>query len=514
MIFISMAYDISSASIFRVRFFLAATRCSVNSYSYLIFQAIRTLSTRTTPLVSAESLKLSYPNALSNVPETRITTLKNGFRVATEANANNHTATVGMWIDAGSRFETAEDNGVAHFLEHMAFKVLPFDLGIFNLTQGTKTRSQVQLEKQIENMGGHLNAYTSREQTVYYAKTLGGDVGAAVEILSDILQGSTLAPDAIERERGVILREAEEVEKNKEEVVFDLLHGSAFQGNPLGYTILGPEQNIKTITRQHLLDYITKNYTAERMVLVGSGKVDHAELVKLAEKYFGHLKTGDPRSLISKPTFVGSEVRARYDDHPTAHIAMAVEGASWTTPDYWPLLVAQAITGSWDRTHGSAPHSASKLAQNLSKHNFANSFMSFNTSYTDTGLFGTYVVTEATKDLDNLMHFMQTEWHRLSMNVSEAEVFRAKNQLKTSLLLSLDGTTPIAEEIGRQVLVYGKRLTPWEIDGLIEGVTAQQVMDVCKTYIYDKEVCVVGYGPVEGVQDYNRVRSAMSPLYY
>lgn len=105
--------------------------------------------------------------------------------------------------------------------------------------QGTKTRSQVQLEKQIENMGGHLNAYTSREQTVYYAKALGSDIEPAVEILSDILQGSTLAPDAIERERGVILREAEEVDKNKEEVVFDLLHGTAFQGNPLGYTILG-----------------------------------------------------------------------------------------------------------------------------------------------------------------------------------------------------------------------------------------------------------------------------------
>lgn len=118
----------------------------------------------------------------------------------------------------------------------------------------------------------------------------------------------------------------EEVEKNKEEVVFDHLHGTAFQGNSLGFTILGPEHNIKSITRQNLLDYITKNYTAERMVLVGAGKVNHDELVALAEKHFGHLKVGEKRSLISKPTFVGSEVKARYDDHPTAHIAIAVEG--------------------------------------------------------------------------------------------------------------------------------------------------------------------------------------------
>jgi processing peptidase subunit beta len=134
----------------------------------------------------------------------------------------------------------------------------------------------------------------------------------------------------------------------------------------------------------------------------------------------------------------------------------------------------------------------------MAKHHFANSFMAFNTSYSDTGLFGTYVVTENVTNIDNLMHNMIQEWHRLCINVSDAEVFRAKNQLKSSLLLSLDGTTPIAEEIGRQLLCYGKRLSPWEIDGLIEGVTAADVMKVCKKYIYDAEVAVVGYGPVEG----------------
>jgi processing peptidase subunit beta len=182
-----------------------------------------------------------------------VTKLANGFTVATESNPNNQTATVGVWIDAGSRFETAKTNGVAHFLEHMAFK-------------GTKSRTQTQLETQIENMGGHLNAYTSREQTVYYAKALSKDVGASVEILADILQGSTLAPAAIERERSVINREAEEVDKNKEEVVFDHLHAIAYQGNSLGYTILGPKENIDSITRQDLLDYIQANYTPERMV--------------------------------------------------------------------------------------------------------------------------------------------------------------------------------------------------------------------------------------------------------
>ncbi|KAJ1540264.1 55 kDa erythrocyte membrane protein, partial [Nowakowskiella sp. JEL0078] len=352
-------------------------------------------------------------------------------------------------------------------------------------------------------MGGHLNAYTSREQTVYYAKALSSDVGTSVDILADILRNSKLSEDAIERERDVILREAEEVEKQKDEVVFDHLHGSAYQGSALGRTILGPTENIKSITRQNLTDYIEQNYTPDRMVLSAAGGVDHEALVKLAEKHFGDLKTSEVKQKVEKPRFIGSDVRARYDNHPTAHIAIAVEGVSWTHPDYWPLLVAQSIVGSWDRSLGAASHVSSKLAQKIHKFDLANSFMSFNTSYTDSGLFGIYAVSENFMMLDDLVHHIQREWHRLSINVTETETFRAKNQLKTSLLLSLDGTTPIAEDIGRQLLVYGKRLTPWEIDGLIEQVTAQDVMRVSNKYLFDRDVCVIGYGPVESLSDYN-----------
>ena len=139
---------------------------------------------------------------------------------------------MGIWIDAGSRFESEETNGTAHFLEHMAFK-------------GTSRRSQTDLELEVENMGAHLNAYTSREQTVYYAKAFSKDLPKAVDILSDILQNSTLGEAEIERERGVILREMQEVETNLQEVVFDHLHSTAYQGTPLGRTILGPSENIK-----------------------------------------------------------------------------------------------------------------------------------------------------------------------------------------------------------------------------------------------------------------------------
>ncbi|KAJ3090210.1 mitochondrial processing peptidase beta subunit [Quaeritorhiza haematococci] len=478
-------------------------RSARTAQSLRLVSARRSLASAilTAPTPSEGLLSYTYPQSLGNVPETKVTRLSNGFTIATETNPNYKTATVGIWIDAGSRFENEANNGTAHFLEHMAFK-------------GTKSRTQLELETQIENMGGHLNAYTSREQTVYYAKSLASDVPAAVEVLSDILQNSTFSEDAIERERDVILREAEEVEKQKEEVVFDHLHGAAFQGTGLGRTILGPRQNIKSITKQDLLNYIKEHYTPDRMVLSAAGGVDHEALVKLAEKHFGANQPGTAKKAQPKAHFTGSDVRARFDDHPTAHIALAVEGVSWTSPDYWSLLVAQSIVGSWDRSLGAAGHVSSKLAQKLHKYNLANSFMSFNTSYSDTGLFGIYTITENFMGLDDLVHHIQREWHRLCLNVTDAEVFRAKNQLKTSLLLALDGTTPVAEDIGRQMLVYGKRLTPWEIDGLIEKVTAADVMKVAGEYLYDREVCVVGYGPIDGLQDYTRIRGAMSPSYF
>merc|ERR1719482_1644796 len=186
-----------------------------------------------------------------------------------------------MWIDTGSRYESDATNGVAHFLEHMAFK-------------GTAKRSQLQLETEVENMGGHLNAYTSREQTVYYAKVLKKDVPQATELLSDILTNSTFSEAAVERERDVILREMEEVESITEEVIFDMLHECAFVGTPLARTILGPEKNIKSITADDIKQYVTTHYTAPRMVFAASGAVDHDALTTMVGDHFGSVAETAP----------------------------------------------------------------------------------------------------------------------------------------------------------------------------------------------------------------------------
>jgi len=197
------------------------------------------------PHISAESL--------ARYPHTKLTTLPNGIRVATERGFGE-TATVGVWVDTGSRYETAETNGVAHFLEHLFFK-------------GTERRDQQSLEMEVENIGGHLNAYTSREQTVFYAKVFQKDVPQAMDILGDILLNSKFSEEAVERERAVILKEHEEVNNNMEEVIFDRLHETAFRGTSLSRPILGSVENIKSITRKDIVDYVQTHYTAPRMVI-------------------------------------------------------------------------------------------------------------------------------------------------------------------------------------------------------------------------------------------------------
>lgn len=362
-------------------------------------------------------------------------------------------------------------------------------------------------------MGGHLNAYTSREQTAYYAKVLEKDVNQAVDILSDILQNSTLEVGAIERERDVILREQEEVNKQMEEVVFDHLHAIAYPESNLGRTILGPETNIRSINKGHLQSYIKSNYIGPRMVLSAAGAVDHEALVKAAEKAFSGIPGKSGLSLMmgeEKARFTGAEVRMRDDTMDTAHVVVAVEGASWTSPDYLPLLVAQAIVGSWNRGLLAAGGDGfgSRLAQIVSKYNLAQSFQSFNTAYTDTGMFGIYCVSDHTYDLDDLVYHVQQEWVRLCLSVTEGEVERAKLHLKSALLLSLDSTTAICEDIGRQVLIYGRRMSLPEIYAQIDSIDHKTVKRVASKYLYDRCPAVVGMGAIGSLPDYNRIRAS------
>ena len=229
------------------------------------------------------------------------------------------------------------------------------------------------------------------------------------------------------------------------------------------------------------------------MVLVGTGGVEHQELVQLAEKHFSALPvSANPirlgRQTHSRTSFVGSEVRIRDDDIPTANIAIAVEGVGWSSPEYFPMLVMQSIFGNWDRSLGASPLLSSRLSNIVSTNNLANSFMSFSTSYSDTGLWGIYLVSENLMNLDDLVHFTLKEWSRMSIAPTDVEVERAKSQLKAGLLLGLDGTTAIAEDIGRQLVTSGRRLTPKQIENAVDAVTPAEIKRVAQKYLWDKDV--------------------------
>ncbi|CAG9767882.1 unnamed protein product [Ceutorhynchus assimilis] len=441
--------------------------------------------------VAAEAKQISL-----NVPPTKVTTLSNGIRVATE-DWGSQTATVGIWIDAGSRYENSKNNGVAHFMEHMAFK-------------GTGKRTQSQLELEIEDLGAQLNAYTSREQTVYYSKCLSKDVPKALEILSDIIQNAKLGESEIERERGVILREMQEVESNLQEVVFDHLHAIAYQGTPLANTILGPTANIRSISCNDLRSYLDNHYKASRIVVAGAGGVCHEDLVKLAEANLGQLNNNYPGEVpvLNPCRFTGSEIRVRDDTLPLAHVALAVEGAGWSDPDTLTLMVASTLLGAWDRSQASAKQNATNLARVSAEEDLCHSYQSFNTCYKDTGLWGIYFVSDGLKIADMIFN-VQEEFMRLCNSVTEGEVERAKALLTANTLLQLDTSTAVCEDVGRQLLCYGRRLPPHELTHRINCITARNVRDVMYKYLYDRCPAVAAVGPVENLPDYTQIRSSM-----
>lgn len=433
-----------------------------------------------------------FSTKLTYAPVTDITKLGNGLRVASET-IPGETATVGVWIDAGSRYETEQNNGTAHFLEHMAFK-------------GTKNRTREQIEVEIENIGGHLNAYTSREQTVYYARVFKDDVPKAMEILSDILTNSLLDEKAIETERGVILREMAEVNKNYEEVIMDHLHEVAFMGTGLGRTILGPEDNIKRLSKKDLQDYIQTHYTANRFVVAAAGAVDHKQIVDLTQKHFGGLPTAPAGGKVSfdPAIFTGADKRIRFDSMGEAHVALAFKSASWTSEYAVPFMVIQSLLGSWDRSHPAGASIGSKLARGLHQDG-AHSMMTFNTCYNDAGLFGVYFVAPDDK-LEVSMFHVTEQIVRLAHEVTDEEVERAKNQLKTQLLLSLDSFSSTCEDIGRQMLTYGRRMSLAEMITRVDNITTDDIKATAMKFFIDEEHALAAVGPIWELPDIHWIR--------
>jgi len=383
----------------------------------------------------------------------KFSTLKNGLRIATDTLPSVETVSLGIWVGAGSRFETKENNGVAHFLEHMAFK-------------GTKKRNAIQIAEEIENVGGIINAYTSREVTAYYAKVLKNDTRLALDILSDILQNSTFDPEEMEREREVIIQEIGQSKDTPDDIIFDHFQEAAYPNQPFGRPILGPSSLIKKMPRETLITFMNNLYTPDNMILVASGNVDHDTLVKQAEDCLSGIpekKQPSPEGAI----FKGGEYR---EDRKLEqlHTLFGFEGDSVTSDHYYTTVLYSTILGGG---------MSSRLFQEIrEKRGLVYTIYSFMNANSDAGLFGIYAGT-GEKGSKTLMDVTLVELEKMTHTVKEEELHRAKAQVKASLLMGLESTNNRARRIAHNVLTHDRFIGIDEIIDKIDSIGVEEVQN-------------------------------------
>ncbi len=376
----------------------------------------------------------------------KVTTLPSGLRVVTDRMAHLETAALGVWVGAGSRHEHAHEQGLSHLLEHMAFK-------------GTRRRSARAIAEEIEAAGGDLNAATGVEQTAYYAHVLAADTGLALDILADILTDSTFDKDELEREKGVILQEIGSVEDTPDDLVFDLFNTAAFPDQPIGRPILGTPDSVSAFDRDAIGTYLANQYRAGGMVVGAAGAVEHARILDEAAARFADVGGVAPAPAVAA-RYVGGDRRLRRKLEQ-AHVVVGWEGLAYDHPDHYALQIfTNAVGGGM----------SSRLFQEVrEKRGLAYSIYTFHWGYADAGLFGFYAAAGG-GDVAELMPVALDALAQATHDLSEAEVGRAKAQMKVSLLAALESPTARSEQIARQVLAYDRVLTRAEMIGKVEAL--------------------------------------------
>ncbi len=398
--------------------------------------------------------------------------LPNGLRVATERMPGVGSAAIGMWVSAGCRHEAPDQNGVAHFLEHMAFK-------------GTATRSAARIAEEIETVGGYLNAYTSRETTAYYARVLGEDAGLAMELIADILRRPRFDEPEIAVERGVILQEIGQALDTPDDVIFDWLQEVAYPGQAMGRPILGPPERVSAFGATDLRSFVSGHYAPERMVLSAAGAVDHDDILAMAERLYGDMVPGHPAP-VEPARFLGGE-RREVKRLEQAHLALAFEAPAQADEGAYAGQVFATLLGGG---------MSSRLFQEArEKRGLCYTIFAQASAYADTGSLTVYAGTGA-GEIRALGDLIVDEIRACAERLSEDEVARARAQLKAGMVMGLESASNRAERMARSLQIWS-RVQPLE-----ETVAKIEAVDVAAARAVAERICATArpalalYGPV------------------
>jgi len=412
---------------------------------------------------------------------TKITELPGGLRIVSHEMPHLQTVSMGVWVRAGARNESAAENGVAHFLEHMAFK-------------GTERRSAIEIAEEIESVGGDINASTSSETTAYYVRVLKDDIAMAIDVLSDIILHPVFETEELERERDVILQEIAAANDTPDDLVFDLAQEMAFPNQSIGRPILGTSGHVEKYSAAEIHGFRNAHYSASSIVVSAAGGIEHAHLVDMATKAFNGLSHG------KGPGWDAAKYEGgfRQAERPLeqAHIVFGFPGPGYLSKDIYTLQVLSSVLGGG---------MSSRLFREVrEKRGLCYSIFAFPAAYEDASLMSVYAATSPGKAAE-LTSVITDELASASAKISEKEVARARAQLKAGLMMSLESSSSRADQIARQLLSFGKVPDPEEIAAKVEKVDLAAVRNLADSLFSHVTPTVAAVGALSGLASYDEI---------
>ena len=400
-----------------------------------------------------------------------LTELSSGLKVATRAMPQAQSLSVGIWVNAGARDERDSETGIAHMLEHMAFK-------------GTKRRSARDIATEVENVGGYMNAHTSREETAYYLRLLPEYLDMGVDILADILTEPTMPDEEIERERGVIIQEIGQSLDTPDDIVFDMFAKASYGGHTLGRPILGSVDSVSGFSRDNLKGFMERHYGAGQMLVTGSGAVDHDDFVRRVETRLGGLVTAQHAARNAPEWLGGRHVETR--DLEQTHLVIGLPSFGVQDERRYALMLLSTLFGGG---------MSSRLFQEVrEKRGLCYSIFSFASMYSDSGHFGIYAGTSAAQ-ANEMLSVAASQLADLAARVGADELERAKAQLRASLVMARESVAGCGDSLARQIMMFGAPQDDAEILDRILGVTADEASGVAADLIAGGTPVITAIGP-------------------